>query len=556
MYLNIDVNKVLESKQPKIDALTESYEKVCNNQTPLNIINFMSLYKNSSKDTILENLSSLCNINSDISFSYFHNVLEFAEFSETKLNEFKTHIKSIIDSTLDEDYIDRLNKAVEKINAVISKDNEMENIHDEMILKLNCERFKKYCACESYLENDLEVLIYNINTSPETISEYEKIIRKIKVSNTTEYFSSFPMLLVKNTEMIRNLRVHVSGDVLDLLTSMPTVIVDKLVRGKLPHSALTPYLKIFDSQIALLYKDLKNNEPDQYQLYSTYLKKLTDAKLKLMNCKKAIKESIEKLDNSDIESVDENIADMAPDIILYDEGVVEDLIGELEDSIADIIFDPDEEINETKLENFVRLCKTYEATSNIQKKMINAGHQASSKIQKTVSNVRSKMVDAKRATAPIGKALDPVFNLMSNTVNKLKEMDKKERTERIITGNYHLKLNSLIKRGITALAIGATAVGGGKLIGSVAKGAITFTIGHLGGIIIAAIGLLVATAVDKKIDAKYRKSILVDLKNELKMVEEKLEDARSDGARDKKYQLMRIQQKLKADIERIEYNLK
>ena len=72
----------------------------------------------------------------------------------------------------------------------------------------------------------------------------------------------------------------------------------------------------------------------------------------------------------------------------------------------------------------------------------------------------------------------------------------------------------------------------------------------------AIIGFRVAIAIDKKIDEKYRKQILNDLELELKMVNEKLEDAKSDGDREAKYELMRIQNKLEKDIERIKYGLK
>ena len=70
MYLNIDVKKILESKTPKPDPITESFNLLKSNQTPTNIINFMSSYRSYPKETIIENLSYLCDINSDITFSF------------------------------------------------------------------------------------------------------------------------------------------------------------------------------------------------------------------------------------------------------------------------------------------------------------------------------------------------------------------------------------------------------------------------------------------------------------------------------------------------------
>ena len=70
------------------------------------------------------------------------------------------------------------------------------------------------------------------------------------------------------------------------------------------------------------------------------------------------------------------------------------------------------------------------------------------------------------------------------------------------------------------------------------------------------IGWRVAIAIDKKIDEKYRRQILNDLELELKMVREKIDDAKSDGNKEAKYELMRIENKLEKDIDRIKFGLK
>lgn len=548
MYLNIDKKKILDSKTPKVDALTESFNLAKLNQTPVNIINFMSLYRNSSKETILENLSFLCDINSDITFNYFNNVLEVAELSDKILDEYKIHIASLLESSDNETYSDRLSESISKIDSVITANNDMNTIREEMLLKLSIDRIRKSCVFESYLEDDLEVLIYNINTSPETIDQYEQIIRKIKTSKTSEYFSSYPMLLVKNTEMIRNLKIRVTGDVLDLLTSMPTIIANKLCETKMSSTVVKSYLKIFDKQIALMYTYLKSNESNMYQLYSTYVRNLIDAKRKISE--KYIPENKHVSESS----IKENIADMQPDIVLYDEGVIEDVIAEMEDSLASIIFNPDEDINVPELENFTRLYRTYEATSKLQKGAISVGHKAGAATQKVVNNIKSASTDAKRAQLPIKKSLDPIGNAFSGFINKLKDMDKKERTERIITGEFRLKLINFIKSAITGLATLGAAKTGVKVVGAIAAG--FFTPSRIVALVITAIGILTGVAINKRVDAKHRKQILSDLKNELALVNEKIEDSKGDNERSKKYELMRIQQKLKKDIERIEFGLK
>ena len=72
---------------------------------------------------------------------------------------------------------------------------------------------------------------------------------------------------------------------------------------------------------------------------------------------------------------------------------------------------------------------------------------------------------------------------------------------------------------------------------------------------IAVIGLLGAIAIDQKLDRDARQEILHELENELKMCDEKIEDARGDRNKEKKYQLMRIKHKLEHDIGRIKYYL-
>jgi len=540
MYLNIDIKKILENKTPKPDHITESFNLLKSNQTPTNIINFMSSYRSYPKETIIENLSSLCDINSDITFSYVDHVLEVADLSDDILNKYKSHISSLLENSNNIDYSSRLENTISIIDSNIENNNDMELIKEEVLMNLAIDRIKKSCIFESYLEDDLEVLIYNINTSPETISEYEQIIRKIKVSKTSEYFSSYPMLLVKNTDLIRNMDIRVTGDVLDLLTSMPTVIANKLSEAKLSDTVIKSYIKIFDKQIAVMYMELKNNEPAQYQLYSTYVRKLIEAK-------RVISEKNTK-------KLSENITEMQPDIILYDEGVMEDIIAEMEDSLADIIFDPGEELNDAELENFARLCRTYEAVSRFQRGAIKAGHASGKVIQKGVNKMKDSQSNNKRAMLPVKKSLDPLINMFNNTINKIKEMDKKERTERIITGQFRLKLIGFIKKGIIGLGSIGLGVGAGKVLAKGAIGVIASP-AKLGSLIVIAIGILVGVAIDKKVDAKHRRQILTDLKNELEIVNEKIEDAKSENDKKAKYELMRIRNKLIKDIERIEYNL-
>ena len=68
---------------------------------------------------------------------------------------------------------------------------------------------------------------------------------------------------------------------------------------------------------------------------------------------------------------------------------------------------------------------------------------------------------------------------------------------------------------------------------------------------LAAINFITHYAISKRCKEQERKRILLELNRELEIVEEKIKDADSNGDKDKKYNLMRIRQKLQIDRDRI-----
>jgi len=110
-------------------------------------------------------------------------------------------------------------------------------------------------------------------------------------------------------------------------------------------------------------------------------------------------------------------------------------------------------------------------------------------------------------------------------------MDKNERRNRIVEGTFRKKILKIVRN---AIVLGA-------------EWAISPAL--------SAITLLAGIALDKKADKKVKNQILQELNLELKIVDEKLEDSRSDGNRKSKYELMRIKNKLEQEIDRIRYNL-
>lgn len=67
--------------------------------------------------------------------------------------------------------------------------------------------------------------------------------------------------------------------------------------------------------------------------------------------------------------------------------------------------------------------------------------------------------------------------------------------------------------------------------------------------------LLVSHTISKKRTVKQKREILLQIETELKMMDEKIEDARSDGNRKAKYALMRTKGELERARDKIKYNL-
>ncbi len=96
-----------------------------------------------------------------------------------------------------------------------------------------------------------------------------------------------------------------------------------------------------------------------------------------------------------------------------------------------------------------------------------------------------------------------------------------------------------------------------KIKFSAIKSAINGGILYLvGGPVFAVIGLITGIAIDKSLDHTVRQQILHEMEAEMKIIEEKISDAKSAGDKKEKYQLMRLQSTLEKDIDRVRYGLK
>lgn len=197
----------------------------------------------------------------------------------------------------------------------------------------------------------------------------------------------------------------------------------------------------------------------------------------------------------------------------------------------------DDELDEAVIE-FARYqnafnCIVSEASTDgpiakVTRKAAQASGDANAKVRGAVGKTTQLKNDASKITEPWVKFIDEL-------VEKMRDADEEERRNLIIKGGVVPKIIRWLKRGIGLVLVGS--------LGSV-------------GATIAVIGALTMIAIDHRLDAKERTKILRELENELTIVEEKIDDSRGDENKQKKYELIRIRNKLKNDIARIKLRLR
>lgn len=164
----------------------------------------------------------------------------------------------------------------------------------------------------------------------------------------------------------------------------------------------------------------------------------------------------------------------------------------------------------------------------------------------------AKVIDD-RASGAVNAKIDDIINFT-----------QEQKREKLITGKNTIKLSKCLKTLIAAIAAGTAAKGlgnaagkaAGKAIGGKVGKVVGAGLGPVAGAAITIVGLLVARALSKNTEEREKKRILMELETELKIVKEKIEDARGDNNKQQKYELMRIQANLEKEITRIKHGLR
>ena len=219
-------------------------------------------------------------------------------------------------------------------------------------------------------------------------------------------------------------------------------------------------------------------------------------------------------------------------------------------SLVESIFfdDSDEDID---LNEFIRLYNVteslceFEETMEASSKAITKGTE---KVTRAIGNTSAKsrgMADAKSKLGQIKRGAKIIDDRASDAINKklddIMNTARDAKREKMITGKNTVRLSKALKTAILMIAAPTVAVS---------------TIGPLKGVIATIITALARYALSKRTEEREKKRILLELETELKIVNEKIEDAKGDNAKEQKYQLIRIQANLEKEITRIKHGLR
>ena len=190
------------------------------------------------------------------------------------------------------------------------------------------------------------------------------------------------------------------------------------------------------------------------------------------------------------------------------------------------------------------ICK-YQYMQEADTKIITKG---TNKITKAIGNASAKsrgMADAKSKIGAIKRGARIVDDRASDAINKkvddIMNFSRDAKREKILTGKNTVRVSGVLRNAIKILVAGTAGVG---------------LFGPIAGAVIGLIGVLGARGISKNVEDREKKRILLELETELKIVKEKVEDAKGENNKKQKYQLMRIQANLEKEITRIKHGLR
>lgn len=235
------------------------------------------------------------------------------------------------------------------------------------------------------------------------------------------------------------------------------------------------------------------------------------------------------------------IKKMSTEMVLESYGVDNDEISaymKFQSDAFDMFFD-DNDITMEQMISFINGSLRYQYIDNV---MEATGRKPVRKAEKGLRGINDKLNGKKNKLSKNLRRLDDkASEVADRKLDDIINYGRELKREKLIEGRPKVKIGRFIKSSILAIA-GAT--GTAALFGPAVAA------------IIVAIGLYCRSNLLEKTEKREKERILLDLETDLKITREKIEDAKAENDRKKKYQLMRIESTLQKEITRIKYNLR
>lgn len=223
---------------------------------------------------------------------------------------------------------------------------------------------------------------------------------------------------------------------------------------------------------------------------------------------------------------------------------------EVFDTLVESIF-LDESDDDMNVKDLIKLYKVTEALCEYESNMEASSRiitKGTEKVTKSIGKASSKSHGMAASDSKLGQIKrgakiidDRASDAINRKLDDIMNFTRDQKREKLITGKNTVKLGKSLK---TLIKVAASAAAMNAWKGPIVGTATTI------------IGLLAAYALSKRTEEREKKRILLELETELKIVKEKIEDAKGDNVKEQKYQLMRIQSNLEKEIMRIKHGMR
>ena len=563
--MDIRYSELFEIRQ---DTIPERFKSLMGKYSLQESIKYMDFVRSQTPETILEN-STFIYVEPRSGADFLLSVMKTNDLPVEVLKKQRDSIDHYLKNCTTKGYdneahIQSLRECVEFLDKEIMRKSSYEYIKEDTIYNLHISNIRP--IFESSIQYDMDEIIQNINYKPEMAEKYEKLVESIKQWDATMAIINFIPMLIKNTSLIIGVTISFATAFTTLLISVPVLLVSKLIQNSIDKSKIKSYIAVIDKQIRDVEAAIREEKnADKKKLLNEYLNSLKTAKTELVEYKNNTGKKSTTESSTDVE---EGIGEMCPVVgyetvygygcdddyedLEYDDedddecedydcdddnDEIEEELYNLENEFAiqfvDLFMDPDEEITTEGFDELVKIAYNYSALTEgtigkAARKIARAGEKT---VQGTTKAIRKAGSELKHAGVVVARIPDSMDNLVNNTLNKLKQMSKEQRRKEIIEGGFRVKLFKIIRNAILA--------------------GVAFKISPA----LAAVGLVTSVGISTHIDNKIRRELIHELEQELAICNEKIEDARGDSNKQKKYELMRLKNKLEDSIAKIKYRL-